>query len=74
MLEINSIGKTLMILGAVLLALGGLFALGGKIPWIGRLPGDIYIQRKNFTLFFPLATCILISLVLSAILLLLRRR
>ena len=42
-----------------------LFMLAGKIPWIGKLPGDITIQRKNFTLYFPLATSILISIVLT---------
>ncbi|OGW77100.1 MAG: hypothetical protein A3C51_06520 [Omnitrophica bacterium RIFCSPHIGHO2_02_FULL_46_20] len=74
MLELNSVGKVLMIFGAVLFVLGGLFLLGGKIPWVGRLPGDIYVQKKNFIFFFPIATSILLSLALSVILLLLRRR
>lgn len=74
MFELNSVGKVLMIFGAILFILGGLFLLGGKIPWIGRLPGDIYVQKKNFIFFFPIATSILLSLALWAILLLLRRR
>ncbi|OGW94167.1 MAG: hypothetical protein A3K16_00400 [Omnitrophica bacterium RIFCSPLOWO2_01_FULL_45_24] len=74
MLELNSVGKVLMIFGAVLFVLGSLFLLGEKIPWVGRLPGDIYVQKKNFIFFFPIATSILLSLALSVILLLLRRR
>ena len=63
-----------MIFGVMLFVLGGIFMLGAKVPWLGRLPGDIYVQKKNFTLFFPIATCILVSLVLSAILILLKRK
>ena len=74
MFEFNSVGKVLMMFGAILFVLGGIFMLGAKIPWLGRLPGDIYVQKKNFTLFFPIATCILVSLVLSAILILLKRK
>ena len=74
MFEFNSIGKILMIFGVMLFVLGGIFMLGAKVPWLGRLPGDIYVQKKNFTLFFPIATCILVSLVLSAILILLKRK
>jgi hypothetical protein len=46
----------------------------GKIPWLGRLPGDIYIERRNFTFFFPLTTSILISVILSLVVYLLSRR
>jgi hypothetical protein len=69
-----SIGKTLIILGAVLIVIGGLLTLGAKISWFGRLPGDIYIQRKNFTFYFPLATSVLLSIVLSLILMLFKKR
>ena len=48
--------------------------LVGRVPWIGRLPGDIHIQRGNFSFYFPLATSLLLSVVLSLILYLLRRR
>lgn len=64
---IQYIGKFLVILGVVIIVIGGLLLLSGKIPWIGRLPGDIIIQRKNFTFYFPLATSILISLLLTLI-------
>lgn len=67
------IGKSLIIFGLVIVAIGVLFTLAGRIPWIGRLPGDIHIKRENFTFYFPLATSIIISLVLSFILWLFRR-
>ncbi len=74
MADINSLGKILILFGIVLVVFGAIFMLGGKLPWFGRLPGDIYIQKKNFTFFFPVTTSILISILLSIILILLRRR
>lgn len=68
------IGKFLILFGLIIAAIGGLVLLSGKIPWIGRLPGDILIQRKNFTFYFPLATAILLSLILSLLFWLLGRR
>ena len=64
-------GVLLVILGIVLIAVGN---VPGKVPWLGRLPGDIYIEHGNWTFYFPLGTSILISLVLSLILFLLARR
>jgi hypothetical protein len=61
----NSIGKTFIIFGVVLIAVGLLITLSGKISWLGRLPGDICIQKKNFTFYFPVTTSILISIALS---------
>ena len=66
-------GKILIIFGGTLLILGALLTLGGKITWLGRLPGDIVIQRDNFSFYFPLTTCILLSIVLSMIFAFLRR-
>jgi hypothetical protein len=62
-------GKTLIVAGVLLVLLGALSLLAGRFPQlgIGRLPGDIFIQRGNFTFYFPLATCILISLVLTGL-------
>lgn len=71
---IQYIGKFLVIFGAVIVAIGGLLVLSGKIPWLGRLPGDVIIQKKNFTFYFPLATSILLSLILTFIFWLLRRK
>ena len=62
------IGKLLIVFGLVLAAAGVLLLLSDKIPWLGRLPGDITVKRDNFTFYFPLATCLLISIILSLIL------
>jgi hypothetical protein len=66
-------GKTLIYLGLFLVALGLIFSLGGRIPWLGHLPGDIYIQRERFTFYFPLTTCIIISAIITLVLYLFRR-
>lgn len=67
------LGKMLMICGGLILLVGALLSLGGKLPWLGRLPGDILIQRDNFTLYFPLATSLVISVLLSLLFLFFRR-
>jgi hypothetical protein len=64
----HSIGKMLILIGIVAVAVGGLLMLFGKVSWFGKLPGDIVIQRKNFTFYFPLATSILLSVILSLLL------
>ncbi len=66
-------GKTLLIAGLVIAGIGLFLMIGPKIPWLGRLPGDIAIKRENFSFYFPLGTCILISVVLSLIFWLFRR-
>lgn len=58
-------GKILLITGLVLSLIGGLVLLTGRIPWLGRLPGDFIIQRRNFTVYLPLATSILVSILLT---------
>jgi len=70
----TSIGRMLILFGIFFIVLGAAFTLGSKLSWFGHLPGDIYIQKKDVTFFFPFTTSILISLVLSIILMLLRRR
>ena len=67
-------GRSLIIIGVVFIAVGLFFTLGGKIPWLGRLPGDIAVTKKNFTFYFPITTCILISIVLSFIFFLFTRK
>ncbi|GAB7027605.1 DUF2905 domain-containing protein [Geotalea toluenoxydans] len=69
----SGIGKALIYLGLIIAAIGVAVSFAGKIPWLGRLPGDIYIKRENFSFYFPLATSILVSLLLSLILWLFRR-
>ena len=67
------LGRSLIILGLLIAAVGLLLTLAGKLPWLGRLPGDITIRRENFTFSFPLATSIILSLLLSLLLWLFRR-
>ena len=62
------IAKLLIMIGAVLLAAGLVLLFLPKLPFLGKLPGDIVIKRENFTLYFPLATSIVISVVASLIL------
>ena len=69
----NGLGKALIIFGLLIVLLGVVITLAGKLPWLGRLPGDIYIKRDRFTFYFPLATSILLSLLLSLLLWLFRR-
>ena len=61
----NSFGKLLILFGLSLAAVGGLMLFIGKVPYIGKLPGDIYVQRKNFSFYFPLTTSILLSIVVT---------
>lgn len=67
------IGRILIYLGLALVVLGIIFSLIGKIPWLGHLPGDITIEGERFTFYFPLATCLIISIILSLVLYLFRR-
>lgn len=69
----GGIGKLLIVVGVVLVALGALLLVAGRIPWLGRLPGDIVIERENFRFYFPLTTSILISVVVTLLLWLFRR-
>lgn len=71
---LQGIGKLLIIAGIVLALIGGLIMLSGRLPWIGRLPGDIVIQKKNFSFYFPIATSILLSIVISLIIWFIGRR
>ena len=67
------IGRIFIYLGLFLVILGIALTLIGRIPWLGHLPGDITIERERFTFYFPLATCLIISIVLSLVLYLFRR-
>ena len=67
------LGKTLIYLGIVLVIVGAIIMLAGKLPWLGHLPGDITIERERFSFYFPLATCILISVIVSLVLYFFRR-
>ncbi len=63
-----------MIVGAVLVVAGFLLLVIGKIPGVGRLPGDIFVKKENVTFYFPLTTSIVISVILSLILMLWNKR
>ena len=69
----GGIGRILIYLGLFLVIVGIAFTFIGKIPWLGHLPGDIIMERERFTFYFPLATCLIISVILSLVLYLLRR-
>ena len=71
---LDSLAKLLILFGLILAVVGGLILFIGKVPFIGRLPGDIYIQRKNFSFYFPLTTSILLSILLTMLFSLFRRR
>jgi uncharacterized protein HemY len=64
---LSDLGRFIALAGAVLLVIGGAIWLAGKAPWLGNLPGDIRIQRENVSCFFPLATMILVSIVLTVV-------
>ena len=64
----QELGRLLLLLGAVLVVVGLVFTLGGRIPFLGRLPGDIRIERGNATCLIPLATSLLLSIVLTVLL------
>jgi hypothetical protein len=70
----NDIGKALIAFGLLIALAGVVLVLVGRVPWVGRLPGDIHIQRGNFTFYFPLATSLLLSVVLTLIFYLVGRR
>ena len=67
------VAKSLILMGLVMAAVGAMLWLFSGVPFLGRLPGDIYIRRGNFAFYFPIVTCILISIVVSLIFALLRR-
>jgi hypothetical protein len=71
---VDDLGRALLILGIVLAALGGIILLAGQVPWLGRLPGDISIERGNFRFYAPIATSLLLSLILTLVLNLVSRR
>ena len=72
--ELEPLGRSLIVLGVVLAALGAVFVLGPRLPLIGHLPGDIVIRREGVTIFIPITSMILISIIASVVLGLLGRR
>jgi len=70
----HALGKTLIIIGLAIAAIGAVLYFLRGFPLLGKLPGDILIQKKNFTFYFPLATSLLLSLILTAVFYFLNRR
>lgn len=71
--EFHQMGRVLIYAGIFILVLGILFFFVDKIPFLGKLPGDIYIKKQNFTFYFPIVTLILLSLLISLIIYLFRK-
>ena len=69
----SDLGRWLIVVGVILVVVGAVFLLAPKLPWLGKLPGDISVKRGNFSFYFPLGTCILISIILTLIMYLFRR-
>ena len=64
----SEFGKTLVFFGLILVIVGVVLSFAGKLPWLGNLLGDITIQRERFSFYFPITTCILISVLVSLVL------
>jgi len=64
---VTDFGKLFIFIGLLLVVIGFVFIIGNKIPFIGKLPGDIVIERRNFNFYFPITTCIIVSIILSLI-------
>jgi uncharacterized membrane protein YidH (DUF202 family) len=73
MFGFGALGKMLILLGVFIILVGLLLLVGEKIPWVGRLPGDIIIKKERFTFYFPLATSIIISIILTLLFMLFRK-
>src|SRR5262245_30504834 len=70
----EGLGRLLILLGVVTVIVGVIMLMLPRIPWLGRLPGDFVVRREGFTFYFPLATSIIVSIVLTVLLNLFFRR
>ena len=70
----GDLGKTLVVIGVVIVVVGLVLMLAGRVPWLGRLPGDIYIQRGNWSFYFPVVTSLVVSVLLTLLFWLFGRR
>jgi hypothetical protein len=74
MSEFSGLGRILIVIGLVVAGIGLAMVFAGKIPWLGKLPGDFFFRGKNFSFYFPITTSILISVILTLILWFINRR
>jgi hypothetical protein len=70
--SLHTLAKIVIVLGVIITLSGVLMLFGNKLPFIGKLPGDILIQKKNFTFYFPVTTLIIVNLLIIFILYLLK--
>jgi len=73
MFGLGALGKMLILLGVFIILIGLLLMIGDKIPWVGKLPGDIIIKKEKFSFYFPITTSILISIILTLLFWILRK-
>ncbi len=76
MIDLSGFGRLLFVIGLILVVVGGVMIVAARlnISWLGRLPGDFLFRGKNVTFYFPLATSLIVSIILSLILWLINRR
>ncbi|MBN1871899.1 MAG: DUF2905 domain-containing protein [Candidatus Omnitrophica bacterium] len=74
MADLNYVAKIIIFIGILITLSGLVILIAGKVPWLGKLPGDILIKNENFSFYFPLTTCILLSIFLTLIVYFLTRR
>ena len=70
----NDLGRSLIVVGVLIVVVGVVLMLAGRVPWLGRLPGDIYIQRGNWSFYFPIVTSVVVSVLLTLLFWLFGRR
>jgi hypothetical protein len=70
----NDLGKSLVVIGLLIAVIGVVVMLAGRVPWLGRLPGDIYVQRGNWSFYFPVVTSLVVSVLLTLLFWLFGRR
>jgi len=73
-MAVESLGRMVLYIGIIMVLIGGFFILVAKVPWFGRLPGDIVYRREGMTIFIPITTMILVSIVLTLLLNIVWRR
>ena len=73
-MAVESIGRMLLYIGIILVLIGAFFILAAKVPWFGKLPGDFVFKREGLTIFLPITTMVLVSLVLTFLLNIIWRR
>lgn len=73
MFGLSAFGKRLILLGVFIILIGLFLVIGDKIPWVGKLPGDIVIKKEKFAFYFPITTCLVVSIILTMLFTLFRK-